>query len=494
MVRWWAAMTLCAAALGGCSFDRSGHAGSCAQSEQCAQGQECYRGFCVAALGSELSGMPCDSEQSAQACFDGEQQTLDVGACKAGTRTCVGGFYTACVAQVTAQPESCNGVDDDCNGVVDDLALETCATNLPGECRAGTPVCQGAFAFCQPAVLPGSETCNGLDDDCDGVTDDVSPVACYPANVGCSIGPAGRPNCTGLCRAGVEQCEDGVARCAGAVTPRVERCTGAGETAADEDCDGQVDEDCDCRNGDVLSCYSGPDDTVGRGVCHAGTQTCVKRVWGSCEGEVVPSAESCANPGSDDDCNGVSDDVAGVDEACYVAANQGICRNGVQRCAGSELECQTRAPEKELCDAVDQDCDGAGYNGFDLSSDATCGASCARCSKTQQCCHGSCVALSSFETDDANCGACGKRCAASQYCCQGECVSFAADLTTEPAARCACDKACGDRSCCGRQCLDLSSDEQNCGGCGIVCGRNTQCCDGVCRLLCVAALGIEIVP
>lgn len=475
-----------------CSFDRNAHAGSCARRDDCGPNQECHRGFCVAAAGADLTGTPCDPDEPAQDCYAGGGETLGVGVCKAGARSCVGEIYTDCVGQVLPQPESCNGLDDDCNGEVDDLPQSTCSTGLPGACQPGTPVCQGSLAFCQPTALPSAETCDGADDDCDGMADDVSPVACYPASEGCKIDAQGRSSCTGLCRPGVTECAMGSSSCTGAVLPVDEACTSAGDTAADEDCDGEVDENCSCRDGDILPCYSGPQGSAGKGVCRAGVQTCAMRSWGSCQGEILPSVESCDNSGSDDDCNDTVDDVPGTGDSCYEPANEGICRDGGLACVGAALQCVTREPQAEQCDAVDQDCDGKGYNGYDLTSEATCGVTCARCTKLETCCRGACVAQSSFATDDANCGACGVRCGSAQRCCQGKCVGYASDQKSE--AACACDQDCKERWCCGRQCLDLLTDEANCGGCGIVCGRGTTCCDGVCRALCLSVLGIEIAP
>ena len=70
---------------------------------------------------------------------------------------------------VPALPESCNGLDDDGDGLVDeDLPPMTCGA---GACRNEVWCEDGAFPACVP--LPGSpETCNGLDDDCDGDVDE----------------------------------------------------------------------------------------------------------------------------------------------------------------------------------------------------------------------------------------------------------------------------------------------------------------------------------
>src|SRR6476659_2379480 len=98
---------LCCAIAASCSFDRAAHTGRCTLDTDCAAKQECYRGFCVAGPDSDLEGLPCEPTETPPPCFDGDATTLDVGACMAGTRRCVGGTYTACLNEVVARPEQC---------------------------------------------------------------------------------------------------------------------------------------------------------------------------------------------------------------------------------------------------------------------------------------------------------------------------------------------------------------------------------------------------
>lgn len=133
------------------------------------------------------------------------------------------------------QPERCNGADDDLDGVSDeDFALnQPCAT---GDGICGLTACAdgGEAAECvagADGIEQGEETCNGADDDCDGIVDEGYDVA-----VECMVGQ-------GICQVfGLQVCaEDG----AGTVCDAM-----AGEAAAaefcgngdDDDCDGQTDE------------------------------------------------------------------------------------------------------------------------------------------------------------------------------------------------------------------------------------------------------------
>jgi len=82
----------------------------------------------------------------------------------------------------------------------------------------------------------------------------------------------------------------------------------------DDDCDGAIDEGCPCSPGAVQPCFLGPPGERGVGACVDGTQTCMRGVefaayWGDCNGGIRPGAEVC--DGLDNDCNGCVDDLLG---------------------------------------------------------------------------------------------------------------------------------------------------------------------------------------
>jgi hypothetical protein len=124
-------------------------------------------------------------------------------------------------------------------------------------------------------------------------------------------GPPGT-ECVGVCQASRNQCNAaGTAwsGCIGEVLPSTETCT----NPFDEDCDGEADDGLDCAGcsiGQRISCYSGPPATIDVGMCRAGTRRCsVRRVFETCENEVLPQPETCETPG-DDNCDGTSECIA----------------------------------------------------------------------------------------------------------------------------------------------------------------------------------------
>jgi plastocyanin len=113
----------------------------------------------------------------------------------------------SCVGEQVPVTEVCDGVvDDDCDGTADDGcacvngAQRSCYTGAPatagvGPCHAGTETCvAGAWAGCAGEVVPVTESCNVVDDDCDGSPDnDEADAAC--ASGVCTAGACQAASC-----------------------------------------------------------------------------------------------------------------------------------------------------------------------------------------------------------------------------------------------------------------------------------------------------------
>jgi len=78
-----------------------------------------------------------------------------------------------CSTEEDATDETCNGLDDNCDGNVDE-GFDTGEACGVGACAGGVTVCSesGTETVCSTAGNATDETCNELDDNCDGETDE----------------------------------------------------------------------------------------------------------------------------------------------------------------------------------------------------------------------------------------------------------------------------------------------------------------------------------
>jgi hypothetical protein len=86
--------------------------------------------------------------------------------------------------------EQCNGLDDDCDGQADDGnpgGGQSCSTGLLGVCASGQSQCSNAMITCMQTQFPSTDTCDGLDNDCNGTVDDGCGTC--PNNMLMSVAP-----------------------------------------------------------------------------------------------------------------------------------------------------------------------------------------------------------------------------------------------------------------------------------------------------------------
>jgi hypothetical protein len=152
----------------------------------------------------------------------------------------------------------------------------------------------------------------------------------------------------GECRMGWPICEDGfVVSCEDEILPSIEWCD-----ARDNNCNGETDEE-------ALDTGLGTECGSLVGECSIGYMQCVEGGI-ECVGAVFGTEEICN--GLDDDCNGLRDDM-GVLGYCYEGADEdlwyGECHAGILVCEdGLEVCTNQQLPETEVCDELDNDCDG----------------------------------------------------------------------------------------------------------------------------------------
>ncbi len=80
------------------------------------------------------------------------------------------------VRSCTLATETCNNLDDNCDYIIDGIT-QTCGTDV-GECVSGTQTCSvGIWGSCIGEITPVNELCDGLDNDCDAITDNDPAAA-----------------------------------------------------------------------------------------------------------------------------------------------------------------------------------------------------------------------------------------------------------------------------------------------------------------------------
>ena len=333
----------------------------------------------------------------------GVQQSCGSASCGAGLTLCkADGSGTKCSVEIGTAAEICDGIDNDCDGLTDaedsDLELVPCSLQ-DGVCAGAmksAALCQfGSWAPCGAAVYQslaenyeaGTESsCDGVDNDCDGSTDEDFELTLLSGETAAGIAAA----CgTGACAGGQTECSasgDGIV-CDTEASAVTEACDDA-----DNDCDGLTDEELDAYSADTTCLLVGvcTQDLVSA-LCESGSWTCdYSKVTDYEETET-----RC--DGADNDCDGSTDEeltyeAVALGEACV---GIGACGAGLVECGVDETPTCSSNPNgssseavPDVCDGLDNDCDGDadedyGYAGLPVGApclgEGSCGAGAVAC-------------------------------------------------------------------------------------------------------------------
>ena len=336
------------------------------------------------------------------------------GLCK-GQRVCTATGLQLCDALIPA-PETCNGIDDDCNGKTDEGMPDLDGDGIP-DCDDpdidgdGVPNALDCAPY-DAQVFPGnSEKCNGADDNCNGKTDEGFPdldgdgiADCVDADMDgdgvpnlqdCSPTDGSvfqsntekcngkDDNCNGKTDEGFPDTDmDGIADCVdpdidGDGVPNALDCSptdatvfpGQTETCngKDDNCDGKTDEGFPDTDKDGLADCVDPD-IDGDGVPNA--LDCAPT-----NGAIYPGAQEVCN-GVDDNCDGLTDPNCDQDSDGYCNAalpcdpTSVACPHGCGDC--DDLHASVHPGAAEICDGLDNNCDGITDPGCDSDGDGFC--------------------------------------------------------------------------------------------------------------------------
>ena len=404
-----------------------GAAGDTFCTQICGSDDDCPSGYSCSEAGAGAESQQCIPTSGSCVCTEELNQTTrlcklvnEYGTCT-GEEICDGPLgWVGCSAQVP-DVEKCDGIDNDCDLQVDEnFAVGPCTVeNVFGKC-VGVESCKGANGLLCDAAIPAPEACDGVDNDCDGYTDqgfldnDADGIAdCVDPDDDDDTIPDQVDNCPFVANFNQadqdtdtlgDACDedtdgDGVINvadiCAKVFNPGQEDQDEDGKgDVCDDDIDGDGDpNDTDCKPEDPLISKSGVEACDGEDndcdlLFDEGFTDIDKDQLADCidpddDGDGDPDESDCqpTNPlifnGADELCDGLDND-------CDEAVDEGFAdldQNGVLDCVETDtdndgdpdgtdcapLDKTINKDADDVCDGVDNNCNGLTDETFDDS-------------------------------------------------------------------------------------------------------------------------------